>query len=238
MAPKTERFEMRLEEEVLQRVDKWRTSQTDEPSRAEAMRRLLELGLERSSNQAVKFSDGEKLLIAMMGDVYKNLKIENSEIDPKFVNSVIHGGHYWAPKWNMQGLFHDYEDDPRHVRFVTNTLDMWLFIESGYEKLSQEDKKRVEKEADPYGKNVKFMGFDGNNEAEHMSIARFLIDDMHRFESYKGRSYLNSHSPKIDTYKRMFSIFEPMRSNLIGNGLNADQIIRILKSQKYSSELE
>ena len=45
MAAKTERFEMRLEEEVLQRVDKWRASETDYPWRAEAMRRLLEFGL-------------------------------------------------------------------------------------------------------------------------------------------------------------------------------------------------
>ena len=107
---------------------------------------------------------------------------------------------------------------------------MWLFIESRYEKLSYEDKKRVEKEADPYGKNVKFIGFDGNNEAEQMNIASFFIEDMHRFESYKGRS-LNSPS-KIDTYRRMFSIFEPMRSNLIGNGLT---LIRPLKFSSHKS---
>jgi uncharacterized protein len=45
MAPKTERFEMRLETTMIERVDTWRRKQEDLPSRAEAFRRLVELGL-------------------------------------------------------------------------------------------------------------------------------------------------------------------------------------------------
>jgi metal-responsive CopG/Arc/MetJ family transcriptional regulator len=45
MAPKTERFEMRLETTMIERVDAWRRKQEDLPSRAEAFRRLIELGL-------------------------------------------------------------------------------------------------------------------------------------------------------------------------------------------------
>ena len=45
MAPKTERFEMRLETTMIERVDAWRRKQEDLPSRAEAFRRLVELGL-------------------------------------------------------------------------------------------------------------------------------------------------------------------------------------------------
>jgi hypothetical protein len=45
MAPKTERFEMRLETTMIKRVDAWRRKQEDLPSRAEAFRRLIELGL-------------------------------------------------------------------------------------------------------------------------------------------------------------------------------------------------
>ena len=43
--PKTERFELRLSSELLTRVDEWRRAQTDLPSRSEAVRRLMEIGL-------------------------------------------------------------------------------------------------------------------------------------------------------------------------------------------------
>ena len=36
---------MRVSDEFLDAVDKWRLKQDDEPSRAEAIRRLVELGL-------------------------------------------------------------------------------------------------------------------------------------------------------------------------------------------------
>jgi hypothetical protein len=45
MPPKTERFEMRMEPETLKKVDDWRRTQPDLPSRAEAVRRLVEAAL-------------------------------------------------------------------------------------------------------------------------------------------------------------------------------------------------
>jgi len=45
MPPKTERFEMRLELEMIARIDEWRRAQTDLPARAEAIRRLIEQSL-------------------------------------------------------------------------------------------------------------------------------------------------------------------------------------------------
>ncbi len=38
-------FQMRASEDFLEFVDKWRSKQDDKPSRAEAIRRLVELGL-------------------------------------------------------------------------------------------------------------------------------------------------------------------------------------------------
>lgn len=43
---KTERFEMRVPASFLKTVDDWRRKQADLPSRAEAIRRLVEMGLE------------------------------------------------------------------------------------------------------------------------------------------------------------------------------------------------
>lgn len=230
MAPKTERFEMRVDSDTLARVDDWRSEQDDLPSRAEAMRRLVEIGLmKKTTSDAVRFSDGEKLLLLMMRDMYSHLKLKTGEIDPDFVAEVIYGGHYWAPKWDMPGLYHDHEDDPSHVRFVVDVLDMWSFIEEGYSKLDKKEKARVEAEVGPLGKHVQFIGFDGNNESEYMGIARFLIDKMDRFGSFKKRD-MNSHVPRVGAYGRMYRVFEPMRTGLVGTGLSANQIIAILQA--------
>jgi hypothetical protein len=45
MSPESVRFEMRIDPKTLSRVDEWRRKQADLLSRAEAIRRLVELGL-------------------------------------------------------------------------------------------------------------------------------------------------------------------------------------------------
>ena len=233
MVLKSERFELRLDGGILERVDKWRAQQSDIPTRAEAMRRLVETGLAKADSESVLFTDGEKLIALMLRDIYRHFKI-NGETDPEFVFYVICCGHYWAPKWEMTGVYHNHEDDPRDVRFVVNVLDMWSFIEEGYEALSKKDKDRVRKEAEPFGTHVKFAGFDGNNEAPLLSIARFFPEKLGRFNCFKGRD-LNSHAPMTAVYRRMLQVFEPMRMSLVRGRLSVTQIINILNAMKYAS---
>ena len=227
----SERFEMRVDESLLQRIDSWRSEQTDMPGRAEAVRRILEDGLSRSSKESVQISDGEKLLLLMLGDVYKHLKVKG-ESDPDFIAQVIYGGHYWAPRWRMTGVFHDYHDDTRDLHFVVDVLDMWSFIEEAYARLSKKDKEALEKEAEPFGANPRFLGFDGNNEAQLIGIARFLVDDMDRFTTFKKRE-MNSHMPTVEGYSRMLSVFEPIRKTLDGHGLSLAQLVKVLNARRY-----
>lgn len=105
---------------------------------------------------------------------------------------------------------------------------MWVFIESAYKKLSEDDKAKIKAANLRFGDHMTFIGFDGNSETEHMSIARFLIDDMGRWQAFKGRE-LNSHFQVLDTYRRMYRIFEPMRKTLHGGAeLTAAQLIKIM----------
>ncbi len=233
MQAKTERFELRLDEDLIEGVDDWRTAQDDVPSRAEAVRRLVEAGLRVKSKGAVELTDGEKLITLMLRDVIKHLKV-SGEVDTDLVSSAIFGGHLWGLKWDMEGLFHGHADNPRVVSETVDVLDMWSFIEFGYAKLTKEEKARVEKEAPPFGKHVVFRGFDGNYEGEHMSVARFLIEKMGRFSNFKGRD-LNSHAPSLAAYRRMLPMFEPMRTGLGGGSeLGANQIIKLLQAQAHS----
>lgn len=230
MAQKSERFELRMDEDILTRVDKWRGEQSDVPSRAEAMRRLVETGLARGTRESVSFSDGEKLIVMMLRDVYRHQRMKG-DIDPEFVQDVIVGGHYWAPRWEMQGLFHDHVDRADDVRFVLDVLDMWSFVQRAHGNLSTDERGRVEQEAAPFGKHVKFPGFDGNNESELMSIAQFFVEKMNRFSEFKGSTF-NSHMPTIAMYRRMLSVFAPLRKTLVGVDLSADQLVSILGTMK------
>lgn len=229
----TERFEMRLGPSVLEDLDSWRATQYDLPSRAEAMRRLVEVGLSNSAKRRVALGDGEKLIVMMLSQLFKHLKVK-SEIDPDFLEAVIYGGHYWALGWEYSGLFHSHEDAETVVTEVVDILDLWSFLERGFESLSKQDKDRVAAEAEPFGRHVKFAGFDGNGESEHIGVARFLINKLDRFTEFKGRD-LNAHMPTLGAHRRMLSVFEPLRSNLIGRDLNAAEIIQILLEWRHPS---
>jgi uncharacterized protein len=180
----------------------------------------------------MQLSDGEKLILMMLCELYKHLNIDG-EIDPDFVQQTIWQDHLWGFSWKYTGIPFAKEETPREVRETLDVLDMWWFIEKSYEKLSPNDKKRIEKEADPFGSHVQFDGFDGNNEP-HFGMARYLIDHLEKYEDFKGRS-LNSHFPSIERYKRMYRLFEPMRVSIGMNQqmLSADDIIKLLNTQTH-----
>ena len=232
----TERFEMRLGSSVLEDLDSWRARQGDLPSRAEAVRRLVEVGLGNSAKKRIALGDGEKLIVMMLCQLFKHLQVEG-DIDPDFVEDVIYGGHYWALDWQYSGLFHSHEDAETVVAEVVDVLDMWSFLEGGFRALSKGDKDRVAIEAEPFGKNVFFTGFDGdgNGEGEHIGIAKILINKLNRFTEFKGRE-LNSHFPTIDSYRRMLLVFEAIRPTLIGRNLDADEIIQVLQAKRRPSK--
>ncbi len=73
---KSERFEMRLDPQILENVDSWRSRQSDLPTRAEAIRRLTENGLSFSEKAPIKFSAGEKLITLMLCELYEQLEID------------------------------------------------------------------------------------------------------------------------------------------------------------------
>ena len=227
MASKSERFELRIDEEQLLKVDQWAKDQEDQPTRAEAIRRLVSLGLSTGSSSAVRFSDGEKILILMMKDVLKSVKAKDTDIDPDFLSDVIYGGHYWAPKWEMQGVFHNHIDTPQDVSHVLDVLDMWDFIELSYKELTPDQKAAIVTEVGPWAKKVEFPGFDGNNESEQMSIADFLINKMNRFSRFKKRD-LNSHYETSERYQNMLAAFKPIRKKLGGRLMNVQELTAVL----------
>ena len=175
----------------------------------------------------MKISDGEKLILMMLSEIHEHLKIED-EGDSQFVRSAIISGNVWGVKWRFPRIFHGSDPTPEVVTEVVDILNMWSHIESSYQNFSPADKAKIEIEAAPLGSHVQFSGFNGNNEAFFLSVARFLVDDLGRFQIFKGRD-LDSHSPwSLDGYRRMLAVFKPLRTS---SNLIATEIIKLLKAR-------
>lgn len=224
----TERFEMRLDLGTLERLDRWRASQPELLSRAEAVRRLVHAGLTVSSKEEVRPSLSEKLIISMLCDLARDGN-DRERIDPDFVEEAIFAGHYWALNWKYPHIFGGDPDSPELVGEVVELLDMWDIIEHHYEQLGESDKKRVASEAGLTRAEVKFIGFYPNEESPHLSIASFLIERLGRFPRFENRN-LSSRHPVVDWYKRMLELYKPMRKTLLaGRYLSASEIVSLLQ---------
>jgi uncharacterized protein YfbU (UPF0304 family) len=184
----------------------------------------------------VKLTNPEKLMLVMLAEIHDTVKVKDG-IDTKLLKEAIYSNNTWALSWEMSGLLDggQKEANPPEVDEVVDILDMWQFIEEAHEALGPKDRKKVETEAAPFGKRVRFSGFDGNHDSRLWSIASFLVDDMEKFSRFKGRD-LNSHgSPPLDAYRRMLAIWDPIRATLDGKPMTADQIIQLLKAMTHPS---
>ena len=181
----------------------------------------------------MKLSDGEKLILLMLSELYEKLGIEG-EVEPEFIKSAIFSDNLWGIPWKYSGIPFEHQKDPEIVREVIDILDMWSFIEHSYESLNDKEKDYIKKEAAPFGDNPQFVGFDGNNESSYMGTALFIVNDLQRFEEFKGRNF-NSHCPSVDSYKRMLSVFETIRKELAYKPLSAENIVEILKEKIHPS---
>jgi uncharacterized protein YfbU (UPF0304 family) len=176
-------------------------------------------------------SDGEKLILFMLADMYRKLEIKDG-IDPKFIEEAISSGHMWAVKWKYPGIFSATETCESIREEAANLVEMWDTLEYSYDNLSEDDKKRVDSDAHPFANPVRFRGFSGNDEIEYISVARIMIDYLDRFSRFSKRD-LNSHMPSLDAYRRMYARYESLRLSLGPGGLSVDSIIVILKEMVH-----
>ena len=179
----------------------------------------------------MQLSNPEKLMLLMLAEIQEQVGVKNGT-NAKLLKEAIYPDNTWALDWDMPGVVDDNpEPTPPKVTAVCDILDMWMFIETAYSKLSKSDKELLEKEAGVFGKSPKFAGFDGNNETEYMSIAQFFVVQMRRFQHFQGRDF-NSHSPTAARYTAMAKAFEPMRAHLGDRELSVKEIATLIKLER------
>ncbi|MFP5111611.1 YfbU family protein [Bacillaceae bacterium C204] len=107
---------------------------------------------------------------------------------------------------------------------VWDILQMYRSLNFSYRNL--EDKGDIDETS------LKFRGFDGNNETNHMVYARFVLHDLDRYkELWNDEKYpdYNTHSPRIGKYRRMLSVWQQV-SERYNNDLSIDEIKSILNA--------
>jgi uncharacterized protein YfbU (UPF0304 family) len=93
-------------------------------------------------------------------------------------------------------------DDPMSAgesREVLDILSMFEVLGDSYERL--QDKSGIEEW------QIKFGGFDGNNETGEMGYVAFLVEQDDRFTHVVERGKYNSHCPCLARYRRMLEYF-------------------------------
>ena len=231
MAKNVERFEMRLDTGMLERIDGWREQQRDLPSRADSVRRLVEFGLQ-SSQRGREFvlSKSERLIVYMLSELIEKITPDTQEKKKmSLIRDAIASGHMWALDDEYEYIIHDQTSSRQDKAFVIDVLDMWSFIEEGYSALSQDEKNRIAAEVEFFGRDPKFVGFDQRDEKEHYYITDFLIHKKGLFERFRNRE-LNSHSAKLVRYTKMYRAFEEIRKLVVGRKLSAGEITKILNA--------
>jgi len=169
----------------------------------------------------------------MLSEIYEKLEVQG-DIDTRFLLDAIREDHTWALSWEMPGIVQDEsEETPLEVKEVMDIFDMWRFVERSYDSFDAAEKDEVESAVGD-SSVTRFMGFDGNNETQHMSIARFLVERMRRFQHFKGREF-NAHCSTLNVYRPMVSVFKSIwNTNSLGGNqnLSVSQVIRILTAHR------
>ena len=181
----------------------------------------------------MKLSDGEKIIILMLTELYEKLQIDG-EMEPEFLRSAIFNDMPWGIKWKYSGIPFSESEEPPVVKEVLDILEMWSCIERAYSKLSSSDKEAIKTKIGVHGESPRFQGFDGNNESEYVGTALFLVNELERFIEFKVRS-LNCHYPSIDMHHRMLSAFEPLRRKFGPTDLSVESLLSVLQEQVHPS---
>ena len=121
---------------------------------------------------------------------------------------------------------YDEEISAEGCQEVLDILEMYRGIIYSYNNLKREGLLKTLKDDD-----VRFKGFDGNNETKQMSYATYFIVDLERYAEIEDLShgYYNSHIQMLSKYRSMLAKWEEYKSIKNRYMMNEQQILALLK---------
>jgi hypothetical protein len=163
----------------------------------------------------------ERLTLANQLRILEKLDTENADEYQRHRDIIEHG--YTIQYGEVFTGIYD-EMSVEECRYVYDVLDLYRVLIRSFEELK--DKEGLTPD------DVKFRGFDGNNETKRWAFARHLKEEGRWTETLVGE--LNSHSMStMRLYPKMLERFEPIQRAILdshsGNWiLTADQIKKVI----------
>ena len=212
---KENRVELRINNELLERIDNWRKKNGDlDISRSDAIRSMI-----KSCCYDFKLSEQQRIFMLLILADLKGNSSENAVIGKKDIDIAIKAileGHDWALKEIWDGCLVE-PDNPDDVRFVYDVLDMFRVLTFS-NKVLGDDKLLSD--------NLNFKGFDSNEESKLCSITFFILEHLDKYaESKKERCELEALRPMKPVYINMLKKYKRIYK---GGLLTKEQIEQII----------
>jgi len=213
------------DEDLIRRIDAWRSQQMAPISRGQAIADLINAGLRGQVNPPLSL--GDKLILSILCGISRKVEAEGM-IDPDFLEEAVKGGHSWAIEWEHPSLSHAHTNSQATADFVIRVFNMWRQVEDSFAALGEEEKAIVRQEA-AFAGSPKFPGWHGELEANYKSTARFMTDRMHLFPMFAGRSATEASEPVVARYKQMLAKLAELGKTSGDQPLSAAQLAQLLQ---------
>lgn len=165
----------------------------------------------------MKLSKTERLILSNQYAILKHLEPSNHEYYELMKKAVDYG----YEREIEEDFNHIYDGlSSEECDFVLNVLDM-------YTQLMYSNKELDESEQE----DIKFPGFDGNNETVLLGYTRFILSDKKEFEIIPTSTEFydfNSHRQMVSRYERMLSVW---RESVDRFRLTKDEIRKIINTR-------
>ncbi|MCK1618925.1 YfbU family protein [Bradyrhizobium sp. 159] len=147
------------------------------------------------------------------------------------VAQTIYANQLWGFDWQFSGIpFERTDETPPVVQETVDILEMFSLTMFHFQQLPEAEQKQVRTELGYSAHGLdKFPGFDGNHD-DHYRVASYLIKHLKRFKDLPGATN-NSHTQtSLPRYRKMLSIYLPIRDRLDSGRLAPKQIIEIFSA--------
>lgn len=146
----------------------------------------------------IELTDKERLFLANQHKILSHLDADNSDYHLKLAEQ-LRDGHKWLYSQSFDNFSENLSDDD--AQLVLDILQVYQLLDATYRELS--DTSGISET------QVKFPGFDGNNETEFMGFVDALEKD-DRYVRVIQEGNRNSHSAKVHVYEQMIAKWEEL----------------------------
>lgn len=154
----------------------------------------------------MELTEKERLILYNQYEILKLLNPDEKEYYERDQEILINGF-----KYNYNDLVSGFMDETSEEisQFVIDVLQMYRVLNNSYNKLNDDEKSQI----DLY--DISFKGFDGNEEIDYYTYAKFYLEKLDRFGELKVSKYyaINSHGNMLNDYLKMVSLWKEVKTS-------------------------